>query len=532
MVYLNHRRFLPLNDPLRKARAGFPSKRKPPPLPSMKNQDYIDKSNKKYDNSKSKNEKKRIATQTGCKGNYALRRLPGHNRFLNTPPEPMHLIKNIVEHIVCLLSGLEDSRKVREEERERGRFPETWVEKGASVLPDAPFRLTTNEMVIASERSCAIQVPSSVEWRPRPIFGKKCYTGMTSHQWKELVSTHILKYTLRGLLGKKQRETLFFFFDTLSTVCEEAVNMNSLKLLEYNIHKALSLLERDFPVSLHVSVFHLLHHVPTYLAHFGPVYSHWMYPYERFNSWLIRRVHNRRYPEATVLDTFRLLQWAHSLVLMGQLHEEALFEVQSEVINTPTIQIYLTETDIINLRKVYQNLFPVFNALCERYNVEKLKARKEHRLRRFPDMCNWIPTSGPQLTEAEVELQGAISSGALRLPRFIKTNQFGQKITFTSIYSDTEKVKSSYVFLRRSDSLCLFGRIKLLFTHTFYNTTTTFACINWYGSPQIDAESGLPYVLLENNESSNPIVPAISLSGPIVTAIDHDRLWILSPVHM
>ena len=66
-----------------------------------------------------------------------------------------------------------------------------------------------------------------------------------------------------------------------------------------------------------------------------------------------------------------------------------------------------------------------------------------------------------------------------------------------------------------------------------YNTTTTLVSLDktpWQS--QIDADSGLPYVLLENNESSNPIVPAISLSGPIVTAIDHDRLWILSPVHM
>lgn len=49
--------------------------------------------------------------------------------------------------------------------------------------------------------------------------------------------------------------------------------MDSLNVLEYDLHKALALLEWDFPVSLHVSVFHLLHHLPTYLRRFGPVYS-------------------------------------------------------------------------------------------------------------------------------------------------------------------------------------------------------------------------------------------------------------------
>ena len=61
--------------------------------------------------------KKDIALETGCKGTYALRRLPNHDRYLNTPVEPMHLIKNIVEHIVKLLSGVEDSIKVRAEEK-------------------------------------------------------------------------------------------------------------------------------------------------------------------------------------------------------------------------------------------------------------------------------------------------------------------------------------------------------------------------------------------------------------------------------
>ena len=58
-----------------------------------------------------------------------------------------------------------------------------------------------------------------------PNIRKKCFTGMTSHQWKELVSTHILKYTLHGLLGKKQGETLFFFSDTLSTASPEKDNI-------------------------------------------------------------------------------------------------------------------------------------------------------------------------------------------------------------------------------------------------------------------------------------------------------------------
>lgn len=51
---------------------------------------------------------------------------------------------------------------------------------------------------------------------------------------------------------------------------------------------------------------HILHHVGRGLRDFVPVYSNWMYPYERFNSWMCRRALNRRRPEATIVETYRV----------------------------------------------------------------------------------------------------------------------------------------------------------------------------------------------------------------------------------
>ena len=51
---------------------------------------------------------------------------------------------------------------------------------------------------------------------------------------------------------------------------------------------------------------HLVRHVAEGIEQFGPVYGMWMYPYERFNSWLCQRVKNRAYPEATVIETYRV----------------------------------------------------------------------------------------------------------------------------------------------------------------------------------------------------------------------------------
>ena len=58
-----------------------------------------------------------------------MKALPDHDKLLDTPVEPMHLIKNIAEHLVRLVTGIEDSVKVREEEKLRNRFRTAWVKK-------------------------------------------------------------------------------------------------------------------------------------------------------------------------------------------------------------------------------------------------------------------------------------------------------------------------------------------------------------------------------------------------------------------
>ena len=49
---------------------------------------------------------------------------------------------------------------------------------------------------------------------------------------------------------------------------------------------------------------HILRHIIDGMDHFGPVHGTWMFAYERFNSWLHRRTLNRRYPEATLMETY------------------------------------------------------------------------------------------------------------------------------------------------------------------------------------------------------------------------------------
>ena len=76
------------------------------------------------------------------------------------------------------------------------------------------------------------------------------------------MASGILKLCIRSQLGNFQRNTLFELCDVLSELLAEELDSSYLHTLKYRVHRALALLERDFPVSLNVIVFHLLHHLP------------------------------------------------------------------------------------------------------------------------------------------------------------------------------------------------------------------------------------------------------------------------------
>ena len=164
MVYLGHRRFLTPFHSLHDDTTSFPHERDKCYPPTEKGMEYIDHYNERYEKA-SDVKRKQLSRKSGCKGNCVLRVLPYHNRITNTPAEPMHLIKNIAEHLVCLLCVVEDSKRVREEERLRNQFESSWVTAGEQ-LPPAPFSLSQDQIILANDRARSICVPSTFGWRP------------------------------------------------------------------------------------------------------------------------------------------------------------------------------------------------------------------------------------------------------------------------------------------------------------------------------------------------------------------------------
>ena len=497
MVYLEHRAFLPAGDPLRFDVQHFPRKGLCFSLsPSAKTQEFVDRANGQYLAVKTQVARTALTQSTGCKGSNSLRRLPHHDRHVNTPVDPMHLIKNIAEHVVKLITGVEDSIKVRTEEHTRGRFvssrpivndPTKKTKKIA--LPPAPFRLSKSDKIIANKRALCIRTPHSFDWTPKEIFSEKVH--LKSVQWKYVLASGVLKYCLRNLLGTFQRKTLFELCDVLSLLLSEEIDYSEFDVVERRVHRVLSLLERDFPVSLHVIVFHLLHHLPMFIRRFGPAYGFWMYPFERFNSWIGRRVQNRRYPEATVIETYRLFEVTHFISMTKQLPQgstldfwDVLADDDDQVKSHTSQSTVLSVNDFAHLRDFY---IPSNQSSLDNDTVLGL----ENSI----DQCNFIT----------------------------KRDSHGRVIRYSS--DDPNSKHSSCIIYTKQATISkevVFGKIVKTYQHTFDGQVNSLLYVCWYGRFERDKESNL-IVVHESHSFLNPFISVKNVSVPLVHAFDHEE---------
>ena len=366
-------------------------------------------------------------------------------------------------------------------------------------------------------------VTAGFDWKPRFFFDKTI--RLKSHEWKQVVCSGILKFCMRDLLGK-ERMTLFALCDVLISARQEELSIDVMDDLEVSLHRSLALLERDFPASINVMVFHLLHHLPMFLQRFGPVYGFWMYGFERFNSWISRRTLNRRYPEATITETYRLYELAHYICLSTKLPLEAftLPSPQSEVVCTGEVSSNLSSDLKCLLHKFYQTKFPEYGTLVQRYNSERAKAASRHCLRQFPFIPNWVPQTGPMLSHNDI----IMCKGPTSVIKMLKYHKYQDGHHRTILLGserseqDGSSCRNSYVAANLSSANTRFGRVQFLFSHVFCSVTTVFAFLTRYDGPFPDPESGLSFACIPSRDHprSNPIVCVSQLSKPYVTAQD------------
>ena len=71
-----------------------------------------------------------------------------------------------------------------------------------------------------------------------------------------------MKFCLRGLLGDKQRQSFFKLLDVLALLFQDSISADDLSNIDMEVNLVLAMLERDFPISVQVSVSFLYIYMP------------------------------------------------------------------------------------------------------------------------------------------------------------------------------------------------------------------------------------------------------------------------------
>lgn len=123
VVYLENRRYLSDDHPLRKQKRSFPdSKIEKRAKPDKVDINDILWNSVAHNRAKNKAHASNIAKATGSRGVNCFMLLPNHDRPSQAFPDIMHDLKNIVCTFFELITGKGDSIKVRKAEKELNRF--------------------------------------------------------------------------------------------------------------------------------------------------------------------------------------------------------------------------------------------------------------------------------------------------------------------------------------------------------------------------------------------------------------------------
>jgi hypothetical protein len=185
--------------------------------------------------------------------------------------------------------------------------PELAPKKNAAgtrtYLPPASWTLTKKEKESLLGCLKSIKVPTgySSNISAKVSITEMKLIGMKSHDYHVLM-TQLLPVAIRGILRPEVRRTitkLCFFFNA---VCSKEIDVGKLSKLQSDLVQTICELEMYFPPSFFDIMVHLTVHLVREIKHLGPMFTHWMFPFERAMGELKGHCRSRSRPEGSIVE--------------------------------------------------------------------------------------------------------------------------------------------------------------------------------------------------------------------------------------
>ena len=157
-----------------------------------------------------------------------------------------------------------------------------WIIKSIFINQE---KLTINQLRVAQNRMDNIELPSDIGRIPPKIAIGDGFSNLTADQWK----TFIMIYSttiLWDMLDNNDRKILGYFVRACNLLVTRFVTEDDLKEAQERLRDMAYLIEHEYGPEFITSNIHLALHIPDCCRDYGPIYSFWLFPFERLNGYI------------------------------------------------------------------------------------------------------------------------------------------------------------------------------------------------------------------------------------------------------
>nr|CAD39700.3 OSJNBb0115I21.8 [Oryza sativa Japonica Group] len=315
MVYMGHRRWLPLRHAFRRRKKIFNGKRELQPAPKDLSGDEVHNMVKDISNEFGKKRKRSKTKEKGMwKKKSIFWRLPYWKDLdVRHCIDLMHVEKTVCESLVGLMlnipgktkDGLNARLDLQDMNIRSELQPIRNAETGRVYLPPACHTLSKDEKIAMLSCLKDIKVPSGYSARISKYvkLDDLKLVGMKSHDCHVLI-TQILPVAIRGILPPKVRHTIKRLCAFFNAIGQKVIDPEDLDGLPTDIVNTLCHLEMFFPLYFFDIMVHLPVHLVKQTKLCGPAFLREMWPFERYMGVLKSYVRNRAKPEGSIIEGY------------------------------------------------------------------------------------------------------------------------------------------------------------------------------------------------------------------------------------
>jgi hypothetical protein len=158
-----------------------------------------------------------------------------------------------------------------------------WIIKSIFINQE---KLSMDQLRVAQNRMDNVVLPSDIGRIPPKIaIGNEGFSKLTADQWK----TFIMIYSttiLWDMLDGNDRKILGYFVRACNLLVTRLITKDDLNEAQERLKDMAHLIENTYGPEFITSNIHLALHIPDCCRDYGPVYSFWLFPFERLNGYI------------------------------------------------------------------------------------------------------------------------------------------------------------------------------------------------------------------------------------------------------